>query len=369
MKTNPFKLERYFAKYEFNAPHLLCCSDCESMSIGDLLKLGQEPESDLNDVWLGYTESQGDPALREEIAKLYHGVNSEQALVHSGAEEPIFNTMNALLEAGDHVIALYPCYQSLTEIAESIGCDVTYWKLENCPDWKLDFNFFKDQIRPNTKLVIVNTPHNPTGFQFSEEEFRTLSDLSNEYGFYIFSDEVYRYLEYDESDRLPSICDINENGLALGVMSKTFGLAGLRIGWIATQNKTVYQKLAAYKDYTTICNSAPSEFLSIIALKNREKLIKRNLDIVNNNLKLLNPFFQRYSHLFSWKAPKAGPIAFPELKQGNINEFCHDLVSKAGVLLLPGTLYDNSCNNFRVGFGRTAMEQALNRFDQYLSAN
>jgi len=338
------------------------------MSIGDLLKLGQVSEATLSNVWLGYTESQGDPALREEIAQLYSGVNPEQVLVHSGAEEPIFNFMNAILEPGDHVIVLYPCYQSLTEIAESIGCEVTYWKLENCPDWKVDFDIFKDQIRPNTKLVIVNTPHNPTGFQFTKEEFKTLSDLSNEHGFFIFSDEVYRYLEYDENDRLPSICDINENGLALGVMSKTFGLAGLRIGWIATQNKEIYHKLAAYKDYTTICNSAPSEFLSTLALKNKEKLIKRNLGIVNNNLSLLNQFFDQYQDLFRWSMPKAGPIAFPELRRGEITKFCHDLVTKAGVLLLPGTLYDKSSNNFRIGFGRTTMEQSLNRLEEYLSA-
>ncbi len=366
MEVPPFKLERYFAKHEFDAQYLLCCSDCESMSIGDLLELGQESEQSIKDVWLGYTESQGDPELREEISKLYSTVNSSQVLVHTGAEEPIFNCMNAILKPGDHVIALYPCYQSLTQIAESIGCEVTYWKLENCPNWRLDFDYFVDQIKSNTKLVILNSPHNPTGFQFSGEEFNTLSELSNKHGFYIFSDEVYRYLEYDEEDRLPSICDINENALALGVMSKTFGLAGLRIGWIASQNRKVYEKLAAFKDYTTICNSAPSEFLSIVALKNRGKLIQRNLNIIKSNLKLLNDFFKRHSHLFAWNAPKAGPIAFPELKIGNTTEFCHDLLTKAGVLLLPGTLYDESYNNFRIGFGRLTMEKALNRFDDYL---
>lgn len=336
------------------------------MSIGDLLKLGEKSEKSLNDVWLGYTESQGDPILRDEITKLYCEIGSEQVLVHCGAEEPILNTMNAILEPGDHVIAQYPCYQSLTEIAESIGCEVTYWKLENCPNWRLDFDFFINQIKSNTKLVVVNSPHNPTGFQFTKEEFHTLSELSNKYGFVIFSDEVYRYLEYDEKDRLPSICDINEKALALGVMSKTFGLAGLRIGWIATQNKEVYGKLATYKDYTTICNSAPSEFLSIIALRNKEKLIKRNLEIVNGNLKLLNTFFKHHDRLFSWSAPKAGPIAFPELKTGKVNTFCHDLVTKTGILLLPGNLYDKSYNNFRIGFGRTTMEKALTRFDEYL---
>ena len=366
MKIKPFKLERFFAKYEFKAPYLLCSSDCESISVADLLELEPGAEEGLKDLWLGYTESQGDPNLREEIAKLYPGIKAEHVLIHAGAEEAIFNTMNALLAPGDHVIVQFPCYQSLAEIAETIGCDVTYWKLENGPDWQLDFDFLREQITPKTKLVIVNTPHNPTGYQLSSEDFQQLSDLSNQYGFHLFSDEVYRYLEYAEKDRLPSICEINENGIALGVMSKAYGLAGLRIGWIVTRNRDVYEKLASYKDYTSICNSAPSEYLSLIALKHGQQLVNRNLAIIKNNLTLLQSFFEEHRDLFSWKAPLAGPIAFPTLKMGNINTFCDDLVSRAGVLLLPGTLYDTSSNNFRIGFGRTNMPEALKRLDAFI---
>ncbi len=368
MRIEPFRLERYFAQHEFSAPYLLCCSDCGSMSIGDLLQMEPGAEEKFRETWLGYTESQGDPVLREAIARQYEGISADQVLVHSGAEEAIFNAMNALLKPGDHVIVLYPCYQSLAEVARAIGCEITYWKLENGPDWQLDLGFLEDKIRPNTKLLVINFPNNPTGYLLGKEDLTRISRLSQYHGFYVFSDEVYRWLEYDDKDRLPSICEINESGLTLGVMSKSFGLAGLRIGWIATQNREVYRKLATYKDYTTICNSAPSEFLSVIALNHKKQIIDRNLGIISDNITRLNDFFKKYDHLFKWTQPKAGPIAFPELLKGRIGEFCENLVSKTGVLLLPGDLYAEGSNHFRIGFGRATMTAALQKFQEYLEA-
>jgi aspartate/methionine/tyrosine aminotransferase len=199
-----------------------------------------------------------------------------------------------------------------------------------------------------------------------QDEFRELVNLSQKHGFIIFSDEVYRLLEYDKKDRLPAVCEIDDRSLSLGVMSKTFGLPGLRIGWIATRNINLYQRLAGFKDYTTICNSAPSEFLTRIALRNRNQIRDRNLNIIRNNLIILDHFFQRHSALFTWKSPKAGPIAFPLLNKGNIDEFCHDVVNRAGVLLVPGTIYGGTYSNFRVGFGRANLEVCVQKFDEYL---
>ncbi len=368
MQIPPFKLERYFAKYEFNAPYLLCCSDCESITAGELFNMNPEAEAEFKDLSFGYTESQGHPVLREEIAGLYQNVSPDQVLVHAGAEEAIFNTMNALLQSGDHVIVQYPCYQSLTEIATAIGCELTHWKLEDGLNWKLDFDFLADQVKTSTKLIIVNSPHNPTGYHMTAEEFSSVANFAQQHGICVFSDEVYRFLEYQESDRLPSICEIDDNGIALGVMSKSFGLAGLRIGWLVTRNKDHYLSLATYKDYTSICNSAPSEFLSILGLQNRQRLLERNLGIIKSNLVLLESFFSRYKELFSWNIPKAGPIAFPGFKNGNVAEFCSDLVDKAGVLLVPGTMYGPSYNNFRIGFGRANMKTALAKLEEYLES-
>ena len=367
MKILPFKLERFFAKYEFKAPYLLCTSDCESMPIEDLLNMELGSFEKFHKTWLGYTQSQGSPELRCEITKLYEKINIEDILVHSGAEEAIFIFMNSMLKSGDHIIVHYPCYQSLFEIANSIGCNVTKWETFEKDNWELDINTLKQSININTKAIIINCPHNPTGYQMSNDTLQEIVDIAREHNILIFSDEVYRFLEFDEKDRLPAACDIYENAVSLGVMSKTFGLAGLRIGWIATKNAEVYREMASFKDYTSICNSAPSEFLASLALRNKSMLIKRNKNIVLSNIKILNEFFAKYENLFNWTAPKAGPIAFPSIKIGvDIEKFCIDLVEKKGVLLLPGNYYDFGHENFRIGFGRLNMPQCIEKLDEYL---
>lgn len=366
MKLAPFRLERYFAAHEFSAPYLLCTSDCESMALGELLTLEPDAAERFQSLWLGYTESTGDPALRQAVAALYENITAEHVLVHAGAEETIFNFMNVALSSGDHVIVHGPCYQSLAEVARSIGADVSEWRGNPAYGWALDLEGLRRLLTPRTRVVVVNFPHNPTGFLPESAFIHELSDLSERHGFLIFSDEVYRGLELDPGDRLPAVADINDRAVSLGVMSKTFGLAGLRIGWVATRNARIYNDMAAFKDYTTICNSAPSEFLATLALRNAGTIAERNRRIIQDNLDLLGRFFAGHAELFHWCRPKAGSVAFPMLLKGRVDEFCNDLVEKVGVLLLPGTLYDKGLNAFRVGFGRKNVPEALRQLDAYL---
>ena len=335
MKLDHFRLERYFAKYEFSTPYLLCSSDCESMELGDLLALEPGAHERLSSLWLGYTESLGNPELRQAIARLYEHITMDQVLVHAGAEEAIFNFMNVALNPGDHVVVHTPYYQSLGEVARGVGAEVTEWQGDVERAWELDLQDLTDLLTDRTKVVVVNFPHNPTGFLPTSEFVRELSVLSEQHGFVIFSDEVYRGLELDHSDCLPAFADVNDRAVSLGVMSKTYGLAGLRIGWIATRNEQLFNELAAFKDYTTICNSAPSEFLATLALRHGEAIVERNLKIIRENLERLDLFFGAHEELFAWHRPKAGPIAFPLLLRGAVDEFCADLVKKKGVLLLP----------------------------------
>ena len=367
MMLDEFKLERYFAQHEFSAPYLLCSSDCESMELRDLLSFEPGAQDRLASLWLGYTESLGNPELRQAITTLYECVTADQVIVHAGAEEAIFNFMNVALSAGDQVIVHAPYYQSLGEVARGIGAEVFEWHGNPERIWELDIEVLKNALTARTKVVIVNFPHNPTGFLPTSEFVHELSALSDQHGFVIFSDEVYRGLELDQSDRLPAFADINERAVSLGVMSKTYGLAGLRIGWIATRDNSLFRKLAAFKDYTTICNSAPSEFLATLALRHAEVIVERNLQIIKNNLNRLDLFFSNHTEMFTWYRPKAGSIAFPRLLWGHIDEFCADLVKKTGVLLLPGTLYGSEFNSFRIGFGRRNMPESLERFETYIT--
>jgi aspartate/methionine/tyrosine aminotransferase len=366
MRLKPFKLERYFAKHEFSSPYLLCSSDCESMKLRDLLALEPDAAERFELLWLGYTESLGNPELREAISAMYEQVTADQVLVHAGAEEAIFNFMNTALSPGDHVIVHAPYYQSLGEVAQNIGAKVSTWQGDPRRAWQLDLKALEATLTARTKIVVVNFPHNPTGFLPTTEFARELSELSEKYGFIIFSDEVYRGLELDPSDRLPSFADMNDRAVSISVMSKTYGLAGLRIGWIATRNGRLFGELAAFKDYTTICNSAPSEFLATLALRKAQVIVKRNLQIIRKNLDLLDVFFESQADLFKWDRPKAGSVAFPALLQGTVDKFCADLIEKAGVLLLPGTLYENGLNSFRIGFGRKNMPEALQKLEEHL---
>lgn len=368
MKIPPFKLEEFWKKYEFKAPYLLCCSDAESWKLGEILELA---DSETRTLWeslnLGYTESPGLPLLRKEISKLYSHIDSEQVLTFAGAEEGIYCAMRTLIKPGDHVIVIDPCYQSLRTLPESFGADVTGILLDPEKRWRLSLEDLEKAFRSNTKLLILNYPHNPSGAVLEREVFESLIQLARKYGTYIFCDEVYRYLEIDEEDRLPSIADAYEKGIALNVMTKAFGLAGLRIGWLATQNTEFIQKVGSYKLYTSICNSAPSEILTLIALRAKDKILKRNREIMLTNLEILDSFMKRYRKLFSWDRPQSGTMAVVKLLLPiSIEKFAEELVEKMGVLIMPGSVFDLPGNFFRIGFGKKNMKEVLSRFEQFL---
>jgi aspartate/methionine/tyrosine aminotransferase len=367
MRLQDFALERFFARWEFKAELLLCASDVEGWPMQDLLDLaGDDDLRRWRDLRLGYTESAGDPALRHAIAGLYERVSADEVLVFSGAEEAIFALQNVLLGAGDHAIVVRPAYQSLAEVARAAGADVTRVDLRESDSWRLDTDEVRAALRPTTRLILINEPHNPTGGLSDRATFDRLAELAAESGAHLIVDEVYRFLEFDPSDRLPAGADALETGVSIGVMSKSFALAGLRIGWIATRDRDLLARLAAFKDYTTICNSAPAEVLALIALKARERVLARSRGIVEANLPLLDEFFSRWAGVFEWVRPRGGSIGFPRLVADvPIDRFAEDLVRETGVLLLPGTVFDDTGNHFRIGYGRSNMPAALERVEAY----
>ena len=370
MRIKDFKLEEYFAKYEFNVKYTLCSSDCESFSVDELLTLEKGSLEELKELSLGYTDSLGSSILRKEISKLYNDISADEVIVFSGAEEAIFIFMNVLLKKDDHIIVQYPAYQSLYEIANAIGCKVTKWLMEDENNWELDLEFLESNITQSTKCIVVNFPHNPTGFFPTKDFYESIVTTAKKNNVYLLSDEVYKFLEYNEAERLLSACDLYDKGISIGVMSKSFGLAGLRIGWIATKDKVLFEEIASFKNYTTICNSAPSEFFSILALRNKDIIIKRNLEIIKNNLKFLDEFFSKFDKFFTWVRPKAGSVAFPRLLiEQDIEEFCLDLLEKKGVLLMPSTQFNYGTSHFRIGFGRKNLPDALQHFDNFMTEN
>lgn len=361
MKIRPFKLERYFAEHEFSTRYLLSASDCESLPLANLLALADAETRDLWDqLRLGYTESQGHPRLRADIAQQYAQVSDSHVLV-AAPEEAIFIAMHALLEPGDEVIVTWPAYQSLTEIATSIGCRVKPWALRlTGRQWGLDMDELVALITPRTRLLVVNFPHNPTGCHPGHDEWRRIIEIVRRYGLHLFSDEMYRLLERSATDRLEAGCDAYERGITLSGLSKSYGLPGLRIGWLATQDAGALRRCAALKDYTTICASAPSEILAMIALRARERLTERNRSIIAVNLAVADAFFAQRAGAFIWPAPAAGPVAFPLLTTGQgVDAWSAEVLAAHSVMIVPASMFDAGGNHFRIGLGRQNFGEAL----------
>lgn len=384
----PFALERFFAKHEFSAPYLLCSSDCESMPVAELLATDPGATDRLLDLRLGYTETRGAPSLRAAIAGQYAGLSSDAVFVHAGAEEAILNLCLAVLSAGDRVVVTYPGYQALEEIPRAIGCDVRRWELRTTGvagraggmvpgaaetatgqprRWFLDPDELRAIGGDSVRLIILNAPHNPTGALPTRDEYESIIAYARKTGALLLVDEVYRRLERDQSKRLSSICEEYENGIALDVLSKHAGLAGLRVGWLASRRADVLDAVAVVKDYNTICSSGPSEVLAELAVNNLEHIAARNRTIIGHNLGLLERFFADHEDFATWIPPVAGSIAFPRLTGGADAEvLAEKLVREAGVLLLPGGFYDYDRSHFRIGFGRRNMPEALARLEAWL---
>ena len=369
-----FALETYFSKWEFSAKHHMTASDTQSLSIRELLDLANVPLESLAELHLGYTETWGAPALREAIAKTYDNISADDLVCFAGAEEGVYAAMRVLLEADDHAIVVVPNYQAAETLPLDI-CEVSGVQLDPSNNWRLDLDDIRKAIVPNTKLISVCFPNNPTGAIIDADDYAELIEICRKNGLYLFNDEVYRLLELDETKRIDQAADVYEKALSLNVMSKAYGLPGLRIGWIATQDKEVLNKLEKYKHYLSICNSAPSERLAEIALGVREKLLQKNRSLMAENINKLDAFFADYSDLFEWHHPDGGCIAFPRFTgRDTVDNFCNDLVEQSGVLLLPASVYRSELmraptDRFRIGFGRDNMDEGLSAFRGYLEKN
>lgn len=369
MGVNVFKLEEYLAKYEFSASYLLCCSDAESFSMKEIIEYASDSEKELWDnLRLGYTEALGSPILCTKIASsLYPELKAENILCFAGAEDGIFCALHTLCEQGDHVIVLTPCYQSLMEIPKLNGTEVTSVQLRAKNKWRIDLDEIKRAIKQNTKCVIINFPHNPTGQVITQEELNDLVEICDSHGLWLFSDEVYRLLGKPNDGWAKPAAEIYPKALSLGVMSKSFGMAGLRVGWIACQEKQQLKKIEYMKHYTSICNSAPSEIISLIALSNKDKILSRNNLIIEENLKLLDRFMDEYQDLFEWVKPQGGCVGFVKYKgQESIGSFSERLIKAKGVLIMPAHIYDYKSNYFRIGFGRKNMPEALGKLEEFI---
>lgn len=375
MTTLPdFRLETHFSRWEFEARHHMTASDAETMTMSDLLALaGPEDREAWDRVSLGYTETWGAPSLRETIASTYDTLSGADILTFAGAEEGLYCAMLALLGPGDHAIVTVPNYQSMETLPVTITGKVTGVALRPENRWQLDLKEVRAALRPETKLIAVNFPNNPTGAIADQDIFRGLVELCDGRGIHLFSDEVYRGLETDAAKRLPQAADLFDGGLSLNVMSKAYGLPGLRIGWIASRDHALLARMEKMKHYLSICNARPSEVLAGIAIRARETIFARNRALCAQNMARLDAFFAEHPDLYEWTAPDGGCVAFPRyLGEDGVEEHCRRLVEEKGVLLLPSSLYVSDLlpvpmDRFRVGVGRRNIDAGLAAWREFLN--
>jgi len=370
-----FRLETHFSKWEFKARYHMTASDAESMSLRELLDMASpEDRAGFENMWLGYTETWGAPDVREAVAATYADQSVENVLCFAGASEGIFAANTVLLDKDSHAIAVTPNYQSHETLPNAI-CEATGVPLDPNDGWSLNIDRVAAAIKPNTKLITINFPHNPTGAILSRDRYDALITLCRKHGIWILNDEIFNGLGQTGTEHLPYVADVYERGLSLGVTSKSYGLPGLRIGWIACQDKDVLSRMERLKHYLSICNSGPSERLALIALKNRDALLTRNCAIVDENLPKWDAFFGRFPDLFEWRRPDGSCMGFPRYKGADgVEAFCRDLVEESGVLFLPSTIYSSELGStptdrFRLGYGRKGLDEGIAALEAHLMRN
>ena len=369
-----FRLETYFSRWEFVARHHLTASDAQTLTVAQLLALGSDEDRAAFDALaLGYTPTWGTDRLRAAIAATYDTCEPADVLVFAGAEEAIFWAMRLLVAPGDHVVLTVPNYQAMETLPLVDGVAATGVPLDEKDGWRLDVDAVRAALRPETRLVAVNFPNNPTGAVPDQATWRALVDLCAERGIRLLSDEVYRGIELDRSRTLPQAADLSPTALSVNVMSKSYGLPGLRIGWIAFRDRELLGTLERHKHYTSICSAGPSELLAAIALNARDRIHERVRGILAANLPVFDDFFASHADRFEWAHPDGGCVAFPRyLGPEGVEVFCRELVETEGVLLLPASIYQSRLapvpvDRFRIGIGRHDPQPALEDLARFLA--
>ena len=341
-----------------------------AMSLRQLLSLASDEEMTMWDEFsLGYTPSQGSADLREVIAEMYPGLSAENILVTAGALEAITIAYHAVLNSADRFQVVTPVFEPLAIVAEAIGASVIKVPMSKLSgQWQMDMDSWIDQLLPKTRMVTINFPHNPTGAMISRLQQQSIIDHCRDFGCWLFSDEVFRGLEQNPEDRLPAVASVYEKGISLGVMSKAFGLGGLRVGWIACQDKTVLAKMREIKSFLSICNGRADEILSLIAIRHADEIQHINHTLLSDNLALIKKSISPLAENIQWYPPQAGCVAFPEVISGydDGRGLAESLLQGTGVNVVPGDCFLQGEKHFRVGFGQRDFPQAWPLFEQEL---
>jgi aspartate/methionine/tyrosine aminotransferase len=357
MNVEPFALERWMTTYEMNVQFDIAESGILPMSMGELLGLMPQAERDevlarLLAMPLNYSEACGTLALRSALAATYPATTPDQILVTTGAIEANYLLFHTLLKPGDHVVAVHPAYQQLHSVPQAIGCNVSLWELRDEGGFHYDLDDLRQLVTPQTKLIIVNTPHNPTGAMLSEEQLREIYALAEANDAYLLCDEAYRWLDIPGGDPFaPPARSLGAHGISVGTLSKPFGLPGLRIGWIAATDDVI-SACWSMRDYISLSPGKLSDALAVIAIENRDAIIARNQPIIEQNLVTALDWFAAQADVATWSPPRGGLLALMKFDLPiDSLALANRLAEEYSVMLAPGSAFGYE-SHLRLGLGQ-----------------
>ncbi len=353
MHLVPFALERWMTTYETRVEYDLAESGIHPLTTAELLAFDPEPDRRVNElltVPLNYSEARGTQELRTRIAETYRGVTADDVLVTTGAIEANYLLFNALLQPGDRVVSVYPAYQQLYTVPEAIGCDVARLELHEENGYRYDLDELERLVDERTRMIVVNTPHNPTGAAMSAAECARVYALADAVGAYILADEAYRWLTVDDVPLPPPFRDLGPRAISVGTLSKPFGIPGIRLGWMATTAE-IAARCWSYRDYTSLSPGGLSDYLACRTFANREAILARTHAISAENLKTLRAFIAERGDLFSWVEPRGGLLGLLRYHLDLPSEtVANRLAEEESVMLAPGSAFGME-GRLRIGLG------------------
>ncbi len=375
MRIESFELERWMTTWETVVSYDLAESGIQPMSVNQLGALTGEQDriASILDEPLLYSEACGTIQLREIIAGLYENTDPDNVLVTTGAIEANFLLFNTLLVQGDEVIVVDPCYQQLASVPKALGCIVKPWKLTPENGFRYQLDELQILITPRTRMIVINSPHNPSGAILTDEELDRVYAMAESVGAWVLSDEAYRWLSLPDQPKCAGPArDRGDSGLSVGTLSKPFGLPGLRIGWMVAPADVV-KECWSFRDYISLSPGYLNDRLAQIVLEHRTTLMERTRSIASGNLALVEQWIREREGLIEWVRPQGGLLGLLRYQMDIPSaELADDLARDASVMLAPGSAFGHE-HHLRIGFGaeperfREGMDVAGNYIERVAS--
>lgn len=351
-------------------------SCAQTMSVSELCQLTGENPCSLLSKPLQYASIKGSPDFREQVVRFHQSLNqhetelnADHVLSFCGAQEALAAIYRSILEPGDEVIVVTPNYPSLTKLAEYEGARVNAIELHWDHKWQFTIENFESKVGSNTKLIVLNSPHNPSGQVVDTPLASQIIKLAKKYNCYLLTDDVAQATNPHNVELAHEVLDYDK-GIAVGVMSKSFGLAGIRVGWTVSKNMSLLKNLLAVKSYGSICCSSVDEDIATLALKHHSLILDKNNQILRENIQLFSRFVEKHQDLFSWYPPSAGMLSIVKVKGvEDIEIWAQKIVNETGILILPCTLFGMQGPYFRLGLGQCDLVEMLRILDNYFKNN